>query len=81
MTVTLANETVQERMRGENPLKLKRVHHVEFWSGNAKQSAYYYRKAFGFSQIDASLMSSLTHATVLPARRCATAIPQRSLRE
>jgi 4-hydroxyphenylpyruvate dioxygenase len=35
----------------ENPLKLKRVHHVEFWVGNAKQSAFYYRKAFGFSQI------------------------------
>ena len=37
--------------RGENPLKLKRIHHVEFWAGNAKQSAYFYRKAFGFSQL------------------------------
>jgi len=35
----------------ENPLKLKKVHHVEFWVGNAKQAAYYYRNAFGFSQI------------------------------
>ena len=35
----------------ENPLKLKRVHHVEFWVGNAKQSSYYYRTGFGFSQI------------------------------
>jgi 4-hydroxyphenylpyruvate dioxygenase len=35
----------------ENPLKLKRIHHVEFWVGNAKQSAFYYRKAFGFSQL------------------------------
>jgi len=34
-----------------NPLKLKRVHHVEFWVGNAKQASYYYRKAFGFSQL------------------------------
>jgi 4-hydroxyphenylpyruvate dioxygenase len=34
----------------ENPLKLKRIHHVEFWVGNAKQAAYFYRKAFGFSQ-------------------------------
>jgi len=33
-----------------NPLKLKRLHHVELWVGNAKQAAYYYRKAFGFSQ-------------------------------
>ncbi|MFZ2490340.1 MAG: 4-hydroxyphenylpyruvate dioxygenase [Thermoanaerobaculia bacterium] len=36
---------------GGNPLKLKRIHHVEFWVGNAKQSAYFYRKAFGFSQV------------------------------
>jgi 4-hydroxyphenylpyruvate dioxygenase len=31
-------------------MKLERIHHVEFWVGNAKQAAYYYRKAFGFSQ-------------------------------
>ncbi|HEY0139979.1 MAG TPA: 4-hydroxyphenylpyruvate dioxygenase [Thermoanaerobaculia bacterium] len=36
---------------GGNPLKLKRIHHVEFWVGNAKQAAFYYRKAFGFSQV------------------------------
>jgi len=35
----------------ENPLKLKRIHHVEFWVGNARQAAYYYRKGFGFSQV------------------------------
>lgn len=34
----------------DNPLRLKRVHHVEFWVGNAKQAAFYYRHAFGFSQ-------------------------------
>jgi 4-hydroxyphenylpyruvate dioxygenase len=34
-----------------NPLNIKRLHHVEFWVGNAKQAAFYYRKAFGFSQI------------------------------
>ena len=33
-----------------NPLKLRRIDHVEFYVGNAKQSAYYYRQAFGFSQ-------------------------------
>jgi 4-hydroxyphenylpyruvate dioxygenase len=33
-----------------NPLRLKSIHHVEFWVGNAKQAAYYYRHAFGFSQ-------------------------------
>lgn len=36
---------------GGNPLKLKRIHHVEFWVGNAKQASFYYRKAFGFSQL------------------------------
>lgn len=35
----------------ENPLKLKKIHHVEFWVGNAKQAAYFYRQGFGFSQI------------------------------
>jgi 4-hydroxyphenylpyruvate dioxygenase len=33
-----------------NPLRLKSIHHVEFWVGNAKQAAFYYRNAFGFSQ-------------------------------
>jgi 4-hydroxyphenylpyruvate dioxygenase len=35
----------------DDPLKLKSIHHVEFWVGNAKQAAYFYRQAFGFSQI------------------------------
>ena len=35
----------------QNPLKLKKIHHVEFWVGNAKQAAFFYRDAFGFSQI------------------------------
>ncbi len=50
MTV-IAQDIQQQAKSGGNPLKLKRIHHVEFWAGNAKQSAYYYRKAFGFSQI------------------------------
>jgi 4-hydroxyphenylpyruvate dioxygenase len=33
-----------------NPLRLKSIHHVKFLVGNARQAAYYYRKAFGFSQ-------------------------------
>jgi len=37
--------------KSSNPLRLKRIHHVEFWVGNAKQAAFYYRKAFGFSQV------------------------------
>lgn len=34
-----------------NPLRLKTLHHVEMVVGNAKQSAFFYRKAFGFSQL------------------------------
>lgn len=34
----------------DNPLHLKRIHHVEFWVGNAKQAVFFYRQAFGFSQ-------------------------------
>lgn len=35
----------------ENPLRLRKIHHVEMWVGNARQAAYFYREAFGFSQI------------------------------
>ncbi|MEO8383129.1 MAG: 4-hydroxyphenylpyruvate dioxygenase [Acidobacteriota bacterium] len=52
MTVTTsAAPTLREVAEsGGNPLRLKRIHHVEFWVGNAKQAAFFYRKAFGFSQ-------------------------------
>jgi 4-hydroxyphenylpyruvate dioxygenase len=43
-TDTAVNTTVQ------NPLGLKKIHHVEFYVGNAKQAEFYYRKAFGFSR-------------------------------
>ena len=35
----------------DNPLRLRKIHHVEMWVGNAKQAAYFYRQAFGFRQI------------------------------
>lgn len=35
----------------EGPLPLKAIHHIELLVGNAKQAAYYYRHAFGFSQL------------------------------
>ena len=31
--------------------KLRRLHHVEFYVGNALQAEYYYRNAFGFSRL------------------------------
>jgi 4-hydroxyphenylpyruvate dioxygenase len=37
-------------MSGEY-LPLKAIHHVELLVGNAKQAAYFYRHAFGFSQL------------------------------
>src|SRR4051812_45943929 len=38
-------------MTPANPLKIRSIHHVELWVGNAKQSAYYYRNGLGFSQL------------------------------
>jgi 4-hydroxyphenylpyruvate dioxygenase len=32
-------------------IRIKRVHHVEFWVGNAKQAEYFYRNAFGFARL------------------------------
>ena len=37
-------------MSGES-VTPKGIHHVELLVGNAKQAAYFYRKAFGFSQM------------------------------
>ena len=34
----------------DDSLRAKSIHHVELWVGNARQAAYYYRHAFGFSQ-------------------------------
>jgi 4-hydroxyphenylpyruvate dioxygenase len=38
-------------MSEKNPLGLKKIHHVEFYVGNAKQAEFYYRNAFGFSRV------------------------------
>jgi 4-hydroxyphenylpyruvate dioxygenase len=37
-------------MTPTNPLKIRSIHHVELWVGNAKQSAFYYRNGVGFAQ-------------------------------
>jgi 4-hydroxyphenylpyruvate dioxygenase len=54
-------------MPEQNPLRLKRIHHVEFFTGNARQAAYYYRQAFGFSQfayagLETGLRDRASHA-------------------
>ncbi len=39
-----------EYVMSDNPLKLRQIHHIEMWVGNAKQAADFYRRSFGFSQ-------------------------------
>jgi 4-hydroxyphenylpyruvate dioxygenase len=36
---------------GADPLSLRRIDHVRFFVGNARQSAYFYRNAFGFDVV------------------------------
>ncbi|MBI1764148.1 MAG: 4-hydroxyphenylpyruvate dioxygenase [Acidobacteria bacterium] len=38
-------------MSEKNPLKIRQVHHIEMYVGNAKQADYYYRNAFGFDRV------------------------------
>src|SRR6187401_2968321 len=48
--ITETNTGVETGVRKQNPLGLKKIHHVEFYVGNAKQAEFFYRKAFGFSR-------------------------------
>ncbi len=48
--ITETNKAVDTVTPVQNPLGLKKIHHVEFYVGNAKQAEFYYRKAFGFSR-------------------------------
>jgi 4-hydroxyphenylpyruvate dioxygenase len=48
--ITETNTTIDPNTTVQNPLGLKKIHHVEFYVGNAKQAEFYYRKAFGFSR-------------------------------
>jgi 4-hydroxyphenylpyruvate dioxygenase len=41
----------EDAMAEKSALPVRSIDHVELWVGNAKQAAYYYRKAFGFSQV------------------------------
>ncbi len=43
-------EVVNDSQLSGDLLPLRAVHHVEIYAGNAKQSAYFYRHAYGFSQ-------------------------------
>lgn len=48
--ITETDTAVGTNVEVKNPLGLKKIHHVEFYVGNAKQAEFYYRKAFGFSR-------------------------------
>ncbi|MFN0279517.1 MAG: 4-hydroxyphenylpyruvate dioxygenase [Pyrinomonadaceae bacterium] len=48
--ITETNTAINTYTAVQNPLGLKKIHHVEFYVGNAKQAEFYYRKAFGFSR-------------------------------
>ena len=48
--ITETNKARDTNTEVKNPLGLKKIHHVEFYVGNAKQAEFYYRKAFGFSR-------------------------------
>lgn len=48
--ITETNTGINTDRAVKNPLGLKKIHHVEFYVGNAKQAEFYYRKAFGFSR-------------------------------
>ena len=50
-------------MTTQNPLGLKKIHHVEFYVGNAKQAEFYYRKAFGFSRAGYSGLETANRET------------------
>src|SRR3954470_23436104 len=45
-----------------DPLPLRKIDHVRFFVGNARQSAYFYRNAFGFDVIAyAGLETKIKH--------------------
>jgi 4-hydroxyphenylpyruvate dioxygenase len=48
--ITETNTAIDTDTEVKNPLGLKKIYHVEFYVGNAKQAEFYYRKAFGFSR-------------------------------
>jgi 4-hydroxyphenylpyruvate dioxygenase len=41
-------EQLRETEESHDLFKINQIHHVEFYVGNAKQAAYFYRRGFGF---------------------------------
>src|SRR5438445_7088644 len=64
--LTYSPLTLQQRiaklMQSKDILPLSRIYHVRFFVGNARQSAYFYRNAFGFEVVAyAGLETRLRH--------------------
>src|SRR4051794_22064529 len=50
-SVTAARTPASTPTNGRDPMPLNGIDHVEFYVGNALQSAYYYAHAFGFKEV------------------------------
>src|SRR5262245_42004389 len=48
---TLAPGEVRQAEGEDDPLGLRKIDHVRFFVGNARQAAYFYRNAFGFDVV------------------------------
>src|SRR3954452_2183578 len=48
---SLSCPRLRESTMTKDPLALRRIDHVRFFVGNARQSAFFYRNAFGFDVI------------------------------
>src|SRR5207244_5471581 len=56
---------------GTGSLPLRRIDHVRFFVGNARQSAYFYRNAFGFDVVAyAGLETCVRHEAGYVLRQC-----------
>src|SRR3712207_5393043 len=44
-------ETAVQPQRTDGPMPLHGIDHVELWVGNAKQAAYFFTRAFGFTEV------------------------------
>ena len=42
---------VESKTTPVDTIPLKRIDHIEFWVGNAKQAAYFYRQALGLDLV------------------------------
>src|SRR3954468_473177 len=50
-SLSTSQAAVAEKSEGRDFLPLRGTDHVEFYVGNARQSAYFYRAAFGMSLV------------------------------